>query len=80
MQVVYGFVYYFMWTFITLSGLLLAFSFTPARRTLHTIQTKYQHYLNNETLKGLINLSFVLIGLILIDSIKSYVLLNYQFK
>ena len=78
MQVVYGFVYYFMWLFMALSGLLLVFSFSPARKILQKIQTKYQNYLNNETLKNLINLSFVMIGLILVDSIKTYVLIHYQ--
>ena len=78
MQVVYGFVYYFMWLFMALSGLLLVFSFSPARKILQKIQTKYQNYLNNETLKNLVNLSFVMIGLILVDSIKTYVLIHYQ--
>ena len=78
MQVVYGFVYYFMWLFMALSGLLLVFSFSPARKILQKIQTKYQNYLNNETFKNLINLSFVMIGLILVDSIKTYVLIHYQ--
>ena len=80
MQVVYGFVYYFILIFITLTALLAVFILPSARRLLHKLQTKYQSILNNSTFKYLVNFSFCIIALILVDSIKSYLSLNTHFK
>lgn len=80
MQVVYGYVYYFIVVFISLTALLTVFILPAARRLLHKIQTKYQNILNNSAFKYLINFSFLIIALILIDSIKTYMSLNTHFK
>lgn len=80
MQVIYAFVYYFVWTFICLTALLLVFAFPPARRMLHKIQTRFQELLNNRLFQALINFSFAVFAIILIDSIKCFLPLNVHFK
>ena len=80
MQIVYAFVYYFLWSFIALTGLLLVFAFPSTRRILHKFQTKYQNFLNNAAFKAIISFSFVVIGIILIDSVKSFMSLSKHFK
>jgi len=80
MQVVYAFVYYFIIIFIALTALLSAFILPSARRLLHKLQTKYQNILNNAAFRYLVNFSFCIIALILVDSIKSYLSLNTHFK
>lgn len=80
MQVVYGLVYYFMVAFIGLTLLLTVFLSRSARKVLQQIQTKYQGLFNNDTISFLINITFVIFGLILVDSIKSFLAVNYQYK
>lgn len=80
MQVIYGLVYYFMVVFIGLTLLLTVFLSRSARKVLQQIQTKYQGLFNNDTISFLINITFVIFGLILVDSIKSFLAVNYQYK
>ena len=80
MQVIYGLVYYFMVVFIGLTLLLTVFLSRSARKVLQQIQTKYQGLFNNDTISFLINITFVNFGLILVDSIKSFLAVNYQYK
>jgi hypothetical protein len=80
MQVVYGYVYYFILVFVSLTALLTVFILPAARRLLHKIQTKYQKILNNNVFQSLVGFSFLIIGIILIDSIKTYMSLNTHFK
>ena len=79
MQVIYGLVYYFMVVFIGLTLLLTVFLSRSARKVLQQIQTKYQGLFNNDTISFLINITFVIFGLILVDSIKSFLAVNYQY-
>lgn len=80
MQVIYGYVYYFIIVFITLTAMLAVFILPAARRLLQKIQTKYQKILNNTVFSYLINFSFAIIGIILLDSIKIFMSLNTHFK
>ena len=79
MQIIYGFVYYFIGVFISLSFSLLIFVLKPARRLLQTIQTKYQGIINNTKIKYIVNFSFAIIFLILLDSLFSYMKLRGHF-
>jgi hypothetical protein len=80
MQVVYGLVYYFMIVFIALTLLLTVFLSPSARKLLQKIQTKHKWLFNNDTISFLINITFVIFGLILVDSIKSFLAVNYEYK
>lgn len=76
MRVVTGFIYYFLLAVMCLTFSLIIFVFRPFRRLVHKIQTKYQKVFNNQILNGIVLFSFVIIGIILMESIYSFVKIN----
>lgn len=72
MQLIYGFVYYFLLFFVALTFCLIIFALKPARRLLQHIQVKYNSILENVWFTYLINFSFAVILLIMIDSIRAF--------
>lgn len=76
MKVVTGFIYYFLLSIVFLTFSLIVFALRPFRRLLHKVQTKYQRILNNQIFTGIIYFSFAVIGIILMESIYTFLQIN----
>ena len=76
MQLVYGFVYYFLLVFLALTFSLSIFVLRPLRKLLHVVQTKFKNIFNNTFISYVIYLSFAIIFLILADSVRTFYLAN----
>ena len=72
MKVATGYIYYFLLTIMALTFSLLIFVFRPFRRLLHKVQTKYKHILENQIFTGFVYFSFAIVGIILIESVYSF--------
>jgi hypothetical protein len=79
MQLVYAFAYYFTMICIAFTFLLVVFAFRPCRKLLQKFQTKYQDLLNNTVYNYAIYISFGIIFLILIDSLRAYFAIHSHF-
>ena len=78
MQLVYGFVYYFLLIFVALNFSLIIFALKPLRKLLHKIQTRFKNLFNNQYISYLINFSFAIIFIIMADSVRTFYLVNNQ--
>lgn len=76
MKVITGFIYYFLLSVMGLTLSLVVFAIRPLRRLIHKIQLKYQKIFNNQIVNGIIYFSFAIIGIILIESIYSFLQIN----
>ena len=76
MQVIYGFVYYFLLFILISTFSLIVFAIRPIRKLLHKVQTKYQNLFNNRYVGYFINFTFAIIFIILADSVRTFYLVN----
>jgi hypothetical protein len=80
MQIVFGFIYYFEVFMVCCIVSLAAFILSPARRLLVKLWRNYENILDNDIIKYTKLLVFGVIGLILVESIFTYSLLNAHFS
>ena len=80
MQVVYAIIFYFTLFFSMLTLSLFIFCVSPTRAILHSIRSRYGQYFQSDIVKYIIILAFVVIGVILAESLFAYSTLKTHFR